>query len=159
MNVDIKFLLSHPAHFIAFGFGAGLAKKAPGTFGTLVAVPLYLAVAWFAMPLLTWMVIAALFVLGVWASDVTGKSLGVSDHGGMVIDEIVAFMLVLAFTPATWGWWLVAFVLFRLFDIIKPWPISLADRKIKGGFGVMFDDVLAADFSIGCIVVAQSQLQ
>lgn len=156
MIADRKFLLAHPAHFIAFGFGAGLAKKAPGTWGTLVALPLFAVLHSVGMPAVTGAVIVFLFMVGIWASSVAGKSLGVSDHGGIVIDEIVAFMLVLAFTPMTFWWVLCAFLLFRLFDITKPWPIGLADRKIKGGFGVMFDDLLAAVFSIACIIAAQS---
>ncbi len=156
MIADQKFLLAHPAHFIAFGFGAGLAKKAPGTWGTLVALPLFAVLYSIGMPAVTGAVIVFSFLIGIWASNVTGKTLGVSDHGGIVIDEIVAFMLVLAFTPKTIWWILCAFLLFRLFDIVKPWPIGLADRKIKGGFGVMFDDLLAAVFSIACIVAAQS---
>ena len=91
--------------------------------------------------------VTVLFVLGVWASAKTGKALGVSDHGGIVIDEIAAFLLVLAFVPSgpsTYLWVATAFVVFRVFDITKPWPIGLADRTIKGGFGVMFDDLLAA---------------
>ena len=156
MKPDQKFLFSHPAHFIAFGFGSGLVKKAPGTIGTLVAIPLYAALVWLTPPLVTGLVIVLLFAVGVWASAIAGKTLGVADHGGIVIDEIVAFMLVLLFTPKTMVWWIAAFLLFRLFDIFKPWPISLADQKIKGGFGVMFDDLLAAIFSIGCIVTAQS---
>ncbi len=156
MIADRKFLLSHPAHFIAFGFGAGLAKKAPGTWGTLVGLPMFGVLHSVGMPFVTVGVILLLFVIGIWASGVAGKTLGVSDHGGIVIDEIVAFMLVLAFTPKTLWWILCAFLLFRLFDIVKPWPISLADRNIKGGFGVMFDDLLAAVFSIACIIAAQS---
>ncbi len=158
MIPDRKFLLAHPAHFIAFGFGAGLAKKAPGTCGTLVAIPLFFIVHWFAIPAVTGAVIACLFIVGIWASAIAGKAIGVSDHGGIVIDEIVAFMLVLAFTPKTLWWMLAAFLLFRLFDITKPWPINLADRHIKGGFGVMFDDVLAAFFAICCIVIVHSLL-
>jgi len=156
MKPSRQFLVAHPAHFIAFGFGAGLAKKAPGTWGTLIAVPLFFALNLLATPAITWVVIALLFVLGCWASAVASKSLGVADHGGIVIDEIVAFMLVLACTPKTWAWMITAFVLFRFFDILKPWPISLADHHIKGGVGVMFDDVLAALFVIVCIVIMQS---
>ncbi len=156
MKPDQKFLFSHPAHFIAFGFGSGLVKKAPGTIGTLVAIPLYAALVWLTPPLVTGLVIALFFVVGVWASTIAGKTLGVADHGGIVIDEIAAFMLVLLFTPKTMVWWFAAFLLFRLFDIFKPWPISLADHKITDGFGVMFDDLLAAIFSIGCIVTARS---
>jgi phosphatidylglycerophosphatase A len=156
MKPDRQFLFAHPAHFLAFGFGAGLAKKAPGTWGTLVALPLFFALQLFGVPIITWLAIAVLFGVGVWASDVAGKALGVADHGGIVIDEVVAFMLVLAITPKTWLWVLFAFLLFRFFDIVKPWPISLADKKIKGGFGVMFDDLLAALFAMVCVITVES---
>jgi phosphatidylglycerophosphatase A len=156
MKPDRQFLFAHPAHFIAFGFGAGLAKKAPGTWGTLVALPLFFALQLFGVPIITWLTIALLFGVGVWASAVAGKALGVADHGGIVIDEVVAFMLVLAITPKTWLWVLFAFLLFRFFDIVKPWPISLADKKIKGGFGVMFDDLLAALFAMVCVITVES---
>ena len=155
MKPDRKFLLSHPAHFIALGFGSGLAPKAPGTFGTLAALPIYLITYWLGGNALVGASAVVLFGVGVWASGIAGKALGISDHGGIVIDEIAAFVLVLAFVPAGEGkiWWMVsAFVSFRLFDIVKPWPISVADRTIKGGFGVMFDDLLAALLSIALLL-------
>ena len=142
-----KFLLSHPAHFFALGFGSGLAPKAPGTFGTLIGFPLFWLISSYAQSTqLT--IIAALFLIGICLCDITGKALGVPDHGGIVWDEIVAMMLVLVFTPLTWLGWLVAFCLFRLFDIWKPFPIRQFDAKLKNGFGVMFDDLLAAIYTI-----------
>lgn len=148
---DLKFMLQHPAHFIALGFGSGLAPKAPGTFGTLAGIPL----AWllFQLPL-AWQapVLLALFWLGTWCCDKAGKALGVADHGSIVWDEIVAIMLVLAFTPLNWLWWLAAFALFRLFDIWKPFPIRQLDARFKNGFGVMLDDILAAVYAIVCIL-------
>ena len=96
------------------------------------------------------LVIAA-FLFGVWACARTGRALGVPDHGGIVWDEIVAFALVLLFTPPGWPWAVAAFALFRLFDILKPWPIRLADRRLKNGFGVMFDDLLAAGYAIAAL--------
>src|SRR5512143_738786 len=149
---DFKFLLGHPAHLIAFGFGSGLAPRAPGTVGTLLGLPLFwltLAVAP-ALPHRIILLIAA-FLLGVWACGRTGRALGVADHGGMVWDESAAFALVLLFTPAGWAWAALAFALFRLFDILKPWPIRSADRRMKNGFGVMFDDLLAAGYAIAAI--------
>jgi phosphatidylglycerophosphatase A len=98
----------------------------------------------------------ALFVAGIWASAITGRTLGIADHGGIVIDEIAAFVLVLAFTPAGFAWLLTAFVLFRAFDIIKPWPIRYFDRTLKGGFGVMFDDFLAAIGAIAVLLLFRS---
>lgn len=147
MKPDLKFLLQHPAHFIAFGFGSGLAPKAPGTFGTLVAFPLFwlLSPAPFSIQI---SVIAALFLLGIYFCHKTGSALGVADHGGIVWDEIIAMMFILAITPPDWILWPVAFLLFRLFDIWKPFPIRQLDARIKGGFGVMLDDAVAAVYTI-----------
>ena len=159
MKPDRKFLLKHPAHFIALGFGSGLAPKAPGTWGTLAALPIYALLIWLGGNIALAMAAALFFFIGIWASSVTGRALGVSDHSGIVVDEIAAFLLILVFTPATWIWITVAFVLFRVFDIVKPWPISVADRLIRGGFGVMFDDLLAALATIGCIWFLRSIFQ
>jgi phosphatidylglycerophosphatase A len=137
-------VFSDPAAFIAFGAGSGLAPRAPGTFGTLAAFPLHLALVWALPPLLHLAAIGALFALGVWACGVAGRALGADDHGGIVIDEVVAFLLVLWVVPALWWAWLAAFALFRAFDIVKPPPIGWFDRNVKGGFGVMLDDLLAA---------------
>lgn len=144
---NFKYLISHPAHFFALGFGTGLAKKAPGTFGTLVGFPLFWLIAPLNLPSQL-LIIAALFLIGIYFCDKAGKALGVSDHGGIVWDEIVAMMLVLTVTINQWQWWLAAFLLFRLFDIWKPFPIRQCDAKLKGGFGVMFDDLLAAIYAI-----------
>ncbi len=142
-----RFILSHPAYFLAFGGGAGLSPKAPGTLGTLIAVPIYaLLIHASSLAYLAFMLF--LFVLGVKVCAITGRALGVADHGGMVWDEIVAFLLVLPFAPFTLLGWGVAFGLFRLFDIWKPFPIAYLERKVKGGLGVMLDDVLAAGYSI-----------
>jgi phosphatidylglycerophosphatase A len=143
-----QFVASHPAHLIAFGFGAGLSLHAPGTLGTLLAWPVggLLASSIPAKVLLA--VVALLFVIGIWACGLTGRRLGVHDHGGMVWDEFVAFLLVLAIVPAMFEWQVAAFVLFRLFDIVKPPPIRWIERRYQGGFGVMFDDLLAAGFAL-----------
>lgn len=143
----LKFLIEHPAHFLALGFGSGLAPKAPGTFGTIVGLPLFWLIASYALNLQLG-IIALLFIIGIYLCDVAGKHLGVSDHGSIVWDEIVAMMLVLTITPNHWLWWLVSFALFRLFDIWKPFPIRQCDAKLKGGFGVMFDDILAAIYAM-----------
>ena len=149
---DLKFLFAHPAHLIAFGFGSGLAPKAPGTVGTLLGWPLYWLVIAAAPDLPNQLVLLiASFLLGIWACGRSGRALGVADHGGMVWDEIVAFALVLLFTPPGWVWTGIAFLLFRFFDILKPWPIRLADRHLKNGFGVMFDDFLAAGYALALI--------
>ncbi len=146
-NPSLKFLLSHPAHFFAMGFGGGLAPKAPGTFGTLLGLPLFWLIADFSLTAQL-SIISVLFLIGIYFCDKTGRDLGMADHGSMVWDEMVAMMLVLAFTPPSWLSWLVAFLLFRLFDIWKPFPIRQLDAKLKNGFGVMFDDLLAAIYAI-----------
>ena len=146
-NPTFKLLLSHPAHFFALGFGSGLAPKAPGTFGTLVGLPLFWLISSLNLPLQI-SIILGLFFVGVYVCDVTGKAIGVADHGGIVWDEIVAIMLVLAFLPPHWLSYLNGFALFRLFDIWKPYPIRQFDAQLKNGFGVMFDDLLAAIYAI-----------
>ena len=129
-------------HFLAFGFGTGLAKKAPGTWGTLaglVVMPLL-----YMLPLiwaLVFIVLAGVF--GVWLCGRVADDLGVHDHGGIVWDEMVGIWMTLILLPNTWQWWLLGFVLFRVLDILKPWPISVLDRKVAGGLGIMVDDMLA----------------
>ncbi|MFZ3019023.1 MAG: phosphatidylglycerophosphatase A [Gallionella sp.] len=153
-----RFLFSHPAHLLSFGFGSGLARKAPGTFGTLVAFPIY----WFLAPRLSDAMFILLliwaFAIGVWVCGITGKALGDSDYGGIVWDEIVAMLLVLFFTPPSWEWWLLAFVLFRFFDIVKPPPIRYFDSNWHGGLGVMFDDLLAAGYALLCLAIVKTFL-
>lgn len=146
-NPDFKFMLAHPAHFFALGFGSGLAPKAPGTFGTLVAFPLYFLIPKTHALGLT--VLALLFLLGCYVCEKTGKDLGIADHSAIVWDEIVAMLLLLYCMPSqSWQTWSIAFVLFRLFDIWKPYPINYFDAKFKNGVGVMLDDILAAAFAI-----------
>ncbi|MEW6562601.1 MAG: phosphatidylglycerophosphatase A [Pseudomonadota bacterium] len=151
-------LLSHPAYFLAFGFGSGLARKAPGTFGTLVAFPMY----WYLAPRLSEplfiLVLIWAFAIGVWVCDKTGRKLGDADYGGIVWDEIVAFLLVLFFTPAGLAWQILAFTLFRFFDIVKPPPIRHFDRTWHGGLGVMFDDILAAGYALLCMAIIKKAL-
>lgn len=151
MKPTIPFLLAHPAHFIALGFGSGLSPRAPGTVGTLLGWALYPLIRTPVSDTLFLLFLAAFFAAGVIVCDRTGRALGVSDHGAIVWDEMVAIWLVLFFTPATLLWQTIAVVLFRIFDILKPPPIRWADRKLKGGFGVMFDDLLAAAFAIGTL--------
>ncbi len=150
-----SFVFAHPAHFLALGFGAGLARFAPGTVGTLVAFPLWWLIGRAIPPLALVAILAALFAVGVWACDVTGRDLGIADHGAMVWDEIVAFLLVLAVVPARPAWQAAAFVLFRGFDVVKPPPIRQLERRFKGGFGVMFDDLLAAGYTLLALAAAQ----
>jgi len=144
---DARFLVGHPAHFIALGFGSGLVPWAPGTFGTLVAFPICWALELFLPPLAVAFVAIPLFFIGVWACDVTGRDLGAADHGAMVWDEIVAFLPLAALASASLVLSAVAFALFRLFDIWKPFPIRELEKRVKGGLGVMIDDVVAAFYA------------
>jgi phosphatidylglycerophosphatase A len=151
------FVFSHPAHLVAFGFGAGLAPFAPGTFGTALGW----AIGWALGGVhagIFFSVVLAFFVLGLWACEVTGRHLGVADHGGMVWDEVVAFLLVLAIVPAELGWQAAAFVAFRFFDIAKPPPIRSFERRYGGGFGVMFDDLVAAAYALLVLALAKRLL-
>ena len=151
------FAYSHPAHIIAFGFGAGLARFAPGTWGTLAGWPLGWILAG-AHPAVTFPLVAALFLAGVWACGVTARHLGIHDHGSMVWDEIVAFMLVAALLPREFGWQLAGFLTFRAFDIGKPPPIRWIERRYQGGFGVMFDDLVAAGYTLLALALARRVL-
>lgn len=149
---NFLWLLQRPVCFLGFGFGTGLAPKAPGTFGTLPALPMTALL--FACGLDAWQIALLcipLFFLGVYICGATEKALGIADYGGIVWDEIVAMMLVLAFVPQTSGWWLAAFVVFRLFDALKPWPIKWFDARLHGGFGIMWDDIIAALFSLAVL--------
>lgn len=150
---DARFLVSHPAHFIALGFGSGLAARAPGTFGTLASVALYWLLALAFSPLVIAFLAIPLFFVGVWACGKTGRDLGVADHGAMVWDEIVAFLPLAAIASASPWLQAFAFVLFRLFDIWKPYPIRELERNVKGGMGVMVDDVFAAFYAYMCFVI------
>ncbi len=152
---DSKFMLSHPAHVIALGLGTGLAPVAPGTVGTLLAFPIHVLFASYLPMLPHITAIALLFVLGVWACGVTGRAMGIADHSGMVWDEVVAMLIVLFVVPAGLWWWLAAFLLFRVFDVLKPPPIRYFDRTVKGGFGVMFDDILAAFYTLLVLALYQ----
>ena len=146
-------LLRNPLHFLSLGFGSGLAPFAPGTFGTLAAIPLYLLLAQLALPY--YLAIVALgFGVGVYLCHYTSAALGVHDHSGIVWDEFVGFWITMIAVPVTWQWILAGFVLFRVFDIVKPWPVKIADAKMKGGFGIMFDDLLAGLYALACIHIA-----
>ena len=144
----LRFLLRHPAHFIALGFGSGLAPFAPGTFGTLVAIPIAALLRAYASDVGFVAAIVLLFALGTWAADVTGRDLDIPDHGGIVIDEIVAFLIVLYFVGSDPLRQAFAFLLFRIFDIAKPPPIRQVDAALKNGVGVMVDDLLAAAYTL-----------
>jgi phosphatidylglycerophosphatase A len=155
---SLRFLVSHPAHFVALGFGSGLAPVAPGTFGTLVAIPLAIALRDRFDDLGYALAVAVLFVVGIAVSQVTARDLGVADHGAIVWDEVVAFLAVLFFVGDDWRWVAVAFVLFRFFDIVKPPPIRAVDARLKNGFGVMADDLLAAGYTLLALAVLRRVL-
>jgi phosphatidylglycerophosphatase A len=141
-------MLARPAHLLALGFGSGLSPWAPGTVGTLWAWLVYMVLEPVLGPA-QWAAILPLALLaGIAACGSTARDLGVADHGGIVWDEIVAFWLVLVMVPAGVAWQLAAFGLFRFFDIVKPPPIRYCDRNVKGGFGVMLDDLLAAGYTL-----------
>lgn len=144
---SFKQLLENPNHLFAFGFGSGLAPKAPGTFGTLAAIPFFILLQDLSWPIyLSWLLVT--FALGVLWCDRSSKALGVHDHGGIVWDEFVGFWITMFMAPAGWIWIVIGFVLFRFFDIIKPWPINWLDKKVHGGFGIMIDDVLAGIYAL-----------
>ena len=152
---DIRFMLRHPAHVIALGLGTGLAPVAPGTAGTLLAFPIHIGLAQFLPTIAHVIAIVLLFLLGVWACRVTGRAMGIADHSGMVWDEVVAMLIILMLVPEGAWWWLAAFLLFRVFDVLKPPPIRYFDQTIKGGFGVMFDDILAALYTLLVLAIYQ----
>jgi len=149
-----KLALGTPAGWLAFGFGSGLSPVAPGTMGTLVAVPFAFVLKNFSN-LGFWISLCALFLLGVALCGRVSRKLGTHDHGGIVWDEMVGYWLAVAFVPLQWPWLLAAFVLFRFFDIFKPWPIRQLDKNVSGGFGIMVDDILAAVYTIILLAVAQ----
>jgi len=145
-----KAILSNPIHLLAFGFGAGLSPKAPGTVGTVVAVLIYLLLP--AMSVLAFAgLIVVSFVFGIWICGKTSEDLGVHDHGGIVWDEFVGYWITMFMAPSGLIWVLIGFVLFRLLDIFKPWPIKWADKELSGGLGIMLDDVLAGIMAALCI--------
>ncbi len=149
-------MLNHPfnlkkwQHLLATGLGTGLSPKAPGTVGTIAAIPLVLALSW--LPL--WcsaLAIMLICMLGVYVSDVTSRDLGVDDHGGIVIDEVAGFAITMWALPPD-GWLLLAgFVLFRFLDIVKPWPVRVFDQHVLGGLGVMADDIVAGLLACGLL--------
>lgn len=142
--------LKDPVVLIAVGFGSGLAPKAPGTAGTLIAIPLFLLMQ--PLPLISYLLITTcLFIAGIWICTYTAEKLGVHDHPSIVIDEVVGYLITMIAAPEGWLFIVVGFVLFRLLDAIKPWPISWFDRNINGGLGIMVDDVVAGIIALAII--------
>jgi len=156
MRPSVRLLVSHPAHFLSLGLGSGLAPKAPGTFGSFAAWAVYAVLAALLPTVPLWVCIGAVivaFVVGVLCIPLTGRALGEVDHGAIVWDEFVAVWIVLLCLPAGWLWQLAGVLVFRFFDILKPWPIRIADARLKNGFGVMFDDLLAAGYTLLCLLL------
>lgn len=140
--LSAKQILTHPVYCLAFGFGSGLAPKAPGTFGTLVALPLYWFIAdWHWGFLLG--VILLMSLVGIYLCGETARAMHRHDHPGIVWDEIVGYLIAMIPLTKDWKALLLGFVLFRFFDIVKPWPIGIADKGVKGGLGIMLDDIIA----------------
>lgn len=146
--------LKDPVVFIALGLGSGLSPKAPGTAGTLLAVPLVYLLQ--QQTLLVYALVT-LFVLvtGSWVCGYAAEKLQVHDHSGIVYDEVAGFLITMFMVPAGWYWMLAGFILFRFFDAVKPWPISWFDKNVAGGFGIMLDDVIAGLISLACLMAAQ----
>jgi phosphatidylglycerophosphatase A len=147
-------LLRDPIHLLAFGFGSGLAPRAPGTFGTLVAVPIVLGVMQFGFAVhLAFAIVAA--VAGIWLCGESARRLGVHDHPGIVWDEITGYTVTMLAAPPDWRWLAAGFVLFRFFDIVKPWPIREADHSLSGGLGIMLDDIIAGIFAAAILLAVK----
>lgn len=151
------FNLTNPVHFLALGFGSGLLRPGPGTWGTLVALPLYwlMAVTLNLSTVVYAVTLTLGFILGVYLCEKTAQDAGVHDHGAIVWDEIIGFLVTMLAIPPSWLNILLGFLLFRFFDILKPWPIKLVDRSVHGGFGIMIDDVLAG--IAACVILHLSQ--
>lgn len=137
----------NPIHFLAFGLGTGTAPYAPGTFGTLLGLPLVYLLAGYPV----WVYIVSTIVLtiaGIWICDRTSKDIGVHDHSGIVIDEVAGYLVTMFMVPVTLWTLILGFFVFRFFDVLKPWPINWLDRKVEGGLGIMVDDLLAGVYSL-----------
>ncbi len=146
-NSLVRTVLTDPVHFLAFGFGTGLAPKAPGTIGSLPGVLLF----WLTLDMGLYVqlaIAAALVVAGIWLCGESARRIGVHDHGGIVWDEIAGMYLSLFLAPVSLAGFAAAFVLFRVFDILKPWPIRDLDHRLRGGLGIMLDDLAAAVYAL-----------
>jgi phosphatidylglycerophosphatase A len=153
MNRAPASIWKNPIHFLAFGLGSGAAPWAPGTVGTAAAViPYLLWIQYFSVGSFLLLLLIS-FIIGVWLCEKTSEDLGVHDHSGIVWDEFVGYWLTMFLAPQGWMWALIGFVLFRFFDILKPWPVKWADRRIAGGFGIMVDDLLAGAYAWICLQI------
>lgn len=148
--IPARLVFTDPVCLLGFGLGAGLSRNAPGTLGTLVAIPVYACIA--PLSLLAYLTaVLALFVFGIFICQHCERRLRISDHSGIVWDEIVGYLVTLTGVPFSWPAVVAGFALFRLFDILKPWPIRLLDRTVHGGLGIMLDDLLAGIFAALCL--------
>lgn len=154
-QLTAKQIMTDPVLFLAFGFGSGLAKKAPGTCGTVAAIPLYWLFAQTSLPVYSLLTVIAT-VAGIRICGIAADKLGEHDFGGIVWDEVAGYLITMWWVPFSWKAVLLGFVLFRIFDIIKPWPIKWIDRKVQGGLGIMLDDVLAAVFAGALLLFASN---
>jgi phosphatidylglycerophosphatase A len=143
--------LANPVHFLALGFGSGLAPKMPGTFGTLAALPLVVLLSYYVSFSVYLIATILLSIVGVWICGRTADDMGVHDDSSIVWDEVAGMLVTMLAVPLSWQTLLIGFMLFRFFDILKPWPISYLDRHVHGGFGIMIDDVLAGLFALGIL--------
>ena len=143
--------LLNPVHFLALGFGSGLAPKMPGTFGTLAALPLVVLLSHYASFSVYLSVTVLVSIVGIWICGKAADDMGVHDDSSIVWDEVAGMLITMLAVPLSWQTLLVGFVLFRFFDILKPWPISYLDKHVHGGFGIMIDDVLAGVFALACL--------
>ena len=150
MTISKKEILCNPIFLLAFGFGSGFAPKAPGTAGTLLAVLIHLILVNLP-PWIHGTIIFAAFFIGIWICGRTAEYLGVHDHEGIVWDEFAGYWVMMFLVPSNWLWVSFGFVLFRILDIFKPWPISVVDRQVGGGLGIMLDDLLAGVMGAVCI--------
>jgi phosphatidylglycerophosphatase A len=152
IKVSPKTVFTDPVHFLAFGFGSGLAPFAPGTAGTLAVIPIYLLMQ--PLNLLQYgVLLGVICIIGIWICGESSRRLGVHDHGGIVWDEFAGYLITMFAVPFAWQWIIIGFLLFRLFDIWKPWPIRYIDKQLTGGLGIMLDDILAGIFAAICLQI------
>lgn len=151
-------IFTDPVHFLAFGFGSGLSPVAPGTFGTVAAAVIYLFLA--GLPLWLYLLVTVgVSLAGIWICGESSRMLGVHDHGGIVWDEFAGFLVTMIAAPSGWVWLAAGFLLFRFFDIVKPWPIRWLDQHVSGGLGIMVDDLLAGLYALAILQIAALALK
>ena len=149
-TINFRELVKRPVCFLGLGFGSGLAPIAPGTFGTIAAIPVYWLMI--GLPLVSYLLVTLVaFIAGIWICQRSADWLGKDDPSAVVWDEIVGYLVTMIAAPVGWQWMLIGFVLFRFFDIIKPWPIRWFDKNLHGGTGIMVDDVVAGFFALACL--------